>query len=105
MKLPEVGSIDDKAVKPVNINLHIGRRPILAFGNSDGDFEMLEYVTTGDGARLGLILHHDDAEREYAYDRDSHVGRLDRGLDEAEQRGWVLVSMARDFGVVFGGSE
>ncbi|MHC4447456.1 MAG: HAD family hydrolase [Planctomycetota bacterium] len=101
VKLPEVGSVDDKAVKPVNINLHIGRRPILAFGNSDGDFEMLEYTTTGDGARLGLILHHDDAEREYAYDRESHVGRLVRGLDEAEMRGWIVVSMARDFRTVF----
>jgi hypothetical protein len=103
VKLPEVGSIDDRDVKPVNINLHIGRRPILAFGNSDGDFEMLEYTTTGDGARLGLILHHDDAEREWAYDRESHVGRLDRGLDEAAERGWVVVSMVRDFRAVFGG--
>jgi hypothetical protein len=94
--------VDDKGDKPVNINLHIGRRPILAFGNSDGDFQMLEYVTTGDGARLGLILHHDDAEREYAYDRESHVGRLDRGLDEAATRGWVIVSIAQDFGTVFG---
>ena len=102
VKLPEIGSVDDKGVKPVNINLHIGRRPILAFGNSDGDFQMLEYVTTGDGARLGLILHHDDAEREYAYDRESHVGRLDRGLDEAATRGWVIVSIAQDFGTVFG---
>ncbi len=101
VKLPEVDSVNDKAVKPVSINLHIGRRPILAFGNSDGDFEMLEYTTTGDGARLGLILHHDDAEREYAYDRESHVGRLARGLDEAEERGWLLVSMARDFRTVF----
>jgi hypothetical protein len=101
MKLPKLGSINDKGAKPVNINLHIGRRPILAFGNSDGDFQMLEYTTTGDGARLGLLLHHDDAGREYAYDRESHVGRLDRGLNEAEARGWVLVSMARDFGVMF----
>ncbi len=101
VKRPELGSVDDKAVKPVNINLHIGRRPILAFGNSDGDFEMLEYTTTGDGARLGLILHHDDAEREYAYDRESHIGRLVRGLDEAEERGWILVSMERDFRTVF----
>lgn len=101
VKLPELGSVNDKGEKPVNINLHIGRRPILAFGNSDGDFEMLEYTTTGDGARLGLILHHDDDEREYAYDRDSHIGRLDRGLDEADARGWIVVSMARDFGTVF----
>jgi len=101
VKLPELGSVNDKEVKPVNINLHIGRRPILAFGNSDGDFAMLEYTTTGDGARLGLLLHHDDPEREWAYDRESHIGRLDRGLGEAAVRGWIVVSMARDFGVVF----
>jgi phosphoserine phosphatase len=101
VKLPALGSINDKEVKPVNINLHIGRRPILAFGNSDGDFAMLEYTTTGDGARLGLLLHHDDPEREWAYDRESHIGRLDRGLGEAAVRGWVVVSMAQDFGVVF----
>jgi phosphoserine phosphatase len=101
MKLPELGSINDKKGKPVNINLHIGRKPILAFGNSDGDFAMLEYSTAGEGASLGLLLHHDDAEREWAYDRDSHIGRLDRGLDEAAARGWVVVSMARDFRTVF----
>ncbi len=101
MKLPELGSINDKEGKPVNINLHIGRKPILAFGNSDGDFAMLEYTTSGTGASLGLLLHHDDAEREWAYDRDSHIGRLDRGLDEAAARAWVVVSMERDFGVVF----
>jgi phosphoserine phosphatase len=103
VKLPQLGSVNDKAVKPVNINLHIGRKPILAFGNSDGDFAMLEYTTTGDGARLGLLLHHDDPEREWAYDRESHIGRLDRGLGEAAVRGWVVVSMARDFEVVFQG--
>ncbi len=103
VKLPELGSINDKEIKPVNINLHIGRRPILAFGNSDGDFAMLEYTPSGAGAHLGLVLHHDDAEREWAYDRDSHIGRLDRGLDEAAIRGWVVVSMARDFEVVFQG--
>jgi phosphoserine phosphatase len=101
VKLPKLGSLDDKEGKPVNINLHIGRRPILAFGNSDGDFQMLEYTTAGQGARLGLLLHHDDAEREWAYDRDSHIGRLDRGLDGAAERGWVIVSMARDFGEIF----
>jgi phosphoserine phosphatase len=101
MKLPKLGSINDKDDKPVNINLHIGRKPILAFGNSDGDFAMLEYTTAGEGASLGLLLHHDDADREWAYDRESHIGRLDRGLDEADERGWVVVSMARDFGVVF----
>ncbi len=101
VKLPKLGSINDKEGKPVNINLHIGRKPILAFGNSDGDFAMLEYTTAGEGASLGLLLHHDDADREWAYDRESHIGRLDRGLDEAAARGWVVVSMARDFGVVF----
>jgi hypothetical protein len=101
VKLPELDFIDDKAGKPVAIHKFIGRRPILAFGNSDGDFEMLEWTTAGDGPRLGLLVHHDDAEREYAYDRDSHVGRLDRGLDEAEARGWVVVSMQHDWHEVF----
>ena len=101
VKLPELDFIDDKAGKPVAIHKFIGRQPILAFGNSDGDFEMLEWTTTGEGPRLGLILHHDDAGREYAYDRDSHVGRLDRGLYEAEARGWVVVSMQHDWHEVF----
>ena len=85
----------------MNINLHIGRRPILAFGNSDGDLEMLQYTTTGEGPRLGLLLHHDDAEREWAYDRDSHIGRLDKALAEAAQRGWTVVSMKNDWGTIF----
>lgn len=101
VKLPKVGSIDDKGEKPVNINLHIGRRPILAFGNSDGDLEMLQYTTTDDGPGLGLLLHHDDSEREWAYDRDSSIGRLDRALDEAPARGWIVVSMQEDFARVF----
>jgi phosphoglycolate phosphatase-like HAD superfamily hydrolase len=101
VKLPELDFIDDKAGKPVAIHKFIGRRPILAFGNSDGDFEMLEWTTAGAGPRLGLLVHHDDAEREYAYDRDSHIGRLDRGLDEAEARGWVVVSMQHDWHEVF----
>jgi len=92
-----VGFVDDEAGKPVGIIRHIGQRPILAFGNSDGDFAMLEWTTAGDGPRLGLLLHHDDAEREFAYDRASHIGRLDRGLDEAEARGWVVVSMQNDW--------
>ena len=102
VRLPEVDFIDDKAGKPVAINRHIGRRPILAFGNSDGDFEMLEYTTSAPGPRLGLIVHHDDATREYAYDRESHIGRLDRGLDEAAKRGWVVVSMKSDWGRIYG---
>ena len=100
-KLGKLQSLDDKEGKPININLHIGRRPILAFGNSDGDLQMLQYTGGGDGARLMLLLHHDDAEREYAYDRVSPVGKLDRALDEAALRGWLVVSMKRDFKVVF----
>jgi len=100
VRLPEIDFIDDKAGKPVGINRHIGRRPILAFGNSDGDFEMLEWTTAGSGPRLGLLLHHDDGDREFAYDRKSAAGRLDRGLDEAGRRGWVLVSVKDDWRVV-----
>jgi hypothetical protein len=100
-RLPQIDFIDDKAGKPVGINAHIGRRPIAAFGNSDGDYEMLEWVTTGEGRRLGVIIHHTDAVREYAYDRDSHVGRLVRGLDDAAAQGWTVVDMAADWGRVF----
>lgn len=97
MKDPGLLFIDDKGGKPVAIEARIGRRPVIAVGNSDGDFEMLEWTTAGDGPRLGLILHHTDAAREYAYDRDSHTGRLDRGLDEAGGRGWIVIDMARDW--------
>ncbi len=96
-RLPEIDFIDDKAGKPVGIHRFIGRRPVLAFGNSDGDFEMLEWTTSGTGPRLGLILHHDDSAREWAYDRDSGIGRLARGLDEAPTRGWRIVSMKDDW--------
>jgi hypothetical protein len=102
LRLPEIDHVDDKAGKPVGIHQHIGRRPILAFGNSDGDFEMLEWTTVGSaGARLGLLLHHDDAEREYAYDRNSKIGKLDRALDAAAQSGWLIVSMKNDWNTVF----
>jgi hypothetical protein len=101
MRLPEANFVDDKSGKPVGIQRFIGQRPILAFGNSDGDFEMLQWTTAGDGPRLGLIVHHTDAVREYAYDRDSMVGRLARGLDEAKQRGWILVSMKDDWKKIF----
>ncbi|MEQ9380099.1 MAG: HAD family hydrolase [Pirellulales bacterium] len=101
MRLPDIDFIDDKAGKPVGIQRHIGQRPILAFGNSDGDFEMLQYVTSGSGPRLGLILHHDDAKREAAYDRDSHFGRLDQALDKAPAYGWIVVSMKDDWESVF----
>lgn len=93
--------VDDKEGKPVGIYQHIGRRPIFAAGNSDGDFQMLEYTTAGEGPRFGLLLHHTDAEREFAYDRDSHIGKLDRGLTEAKQRGWVVIDMKRDWKMIF----
>jgi phosphoserine phosphatase len=98
---PHIDLIDDKAGKPVGIARLIGRRPIMAFGNSDGDFEMLEYATTGKGARFGLFVHHTDGEREAAYDRMSHFGKLERGLDEAGKRGWVVASMKDDWKTVF----
>lgn len=101
MRQPEIDFIDDEAGKPVGIHKFIGRRPILAVGNSDGDFEMLEWTTSGEGARLGLLIHHTDAEREWAYDRDSHVGRLARGLDEAVERGWIVVDMKNDWRAVY----
>jgi hypothetical protein len=101
MKLPEVNSIDDKEGKPMNIQLQIGRRPILAFGNSDGDLQMLQHTAAGAGARLMLLLHHDDNEREFAYDRRAAVGRLDKALDEARLQGWLIVSMKQDFKRVF----
>jgi hypothetical protein len=98
---PKVIFIDDGAGKPVGIQRHIGRRPILAFGNSDGDLEMLQWTTGGDGRRLGLILHHTDGEREYAYDRQGPFGRLDKAMDLAPLNGWVLVSMKDDWSQVF----
>jgi hypothetical protein len=101
VRLPELNFIDDKEGKPVGIHTHIGRRPIAAFGNSDGDFQMLEWTTSGGAARLGVLIHHTDAEREWAYDRESHVGRLDRGLDEAVARGWVVVDMKDDWAVIY----
>jgi phosphoglycolate phosphatase-like HAD superfamily hydrolase len=102
LRLPKISFVDDKAGKPVAIYARVGRKPILAFGNSDGDFEMLQWTTAGStGARLGLLLHHDDAEREYAYDRASRVGKLDRALDAAGPSGWVVVSMKDDWKTVF----
>jgi phosphoglycolate phosphatase-like HAD superfamily hydrolase len=101
IRLPEMDFIDDKAGKPVGIYQLIGRRPMVAFGNSDGDFEMLEWTTSAPHPRLGVIVHHDDAEREAAYDRQSPFGKLDRGLDEAPKRGWVLVSQQKDWKTVF----
>lgn len=101
VKQPAIDLINDKAGKPVGIHRHIGRRPILAVGNSDGDFEMLEYTSAGKGSRLGIIVHHDDGEREWAYDRNSHIGHLSRGLDEGPARGWLIVSMKNDWNRVY----
>jgi len=101
VRLPEIDFIDDKAGKPVGIHSHIGRRPIAAFGNSDGDLQMIQWTTAGEGARFGLLVHHTDADREWAYDRDSHIGRLDKALDEARQRGWTVVDMKSDWNVIY----
>ena len=101
VRLPEVDFIDDKAGKPVGIHRHVGRRPIAAFGNSDGDLQMLQWTTAGEGPRLGAIVHHTDGEREWAYDRKSGVGRLDRALDEAGPKGWTVIDMKRDWRRVF----
>lgn len=100
-RLPQVNFVDDKAGKPVGINEHIGRRPLAAFGNSDGDLEMLQWTTMAGGVRLGVIVHHTDAEREYAYDRNSPFGRLDKALDAAAENRWTVVDMKRDWKRVF----
>jgi hypothetical protein len=101
VKLPEIDFIDDKAGKPVGIQRHIGRRPIAAFGNSDGDLQMLQWTTAGPGRRLGVYIHHTDDKREWAYDRDSHIGRLDAGFRAAADGGWTVVDMRRDWKTVF----
>jgi len=101
VRLPEINFIDDKAGKPVGIHMHIGRPPIAAFGNSDGDLQMIQWTTAEPGARFGLIVHHTDAEREYAYDRQSSVGRLDKALDEAGRQGWTVVDMKQDWKRIF----
>lgn len=101
VRLPEIDFVDDGPGKPVGINAHIGRRPIAAFGNSDGDFQMLQWTTLAGGRRLGLIVHHTDPEREYAYDRNSHFGRLENALEAASQNNWTVVSMKDDWKRVF----
>lgn len=105
VRLPQIDFINDKAGKPVGIHRFIGSRPVPAFGNSDGDLQMLQWTTAGDGPRLGLILHHDDAAREYAYDRESHFGRLDKALEEAPKADWMVVSMKNDWKQVFPANE
>jgi phosphoglycolate phosphatase-like HAD superfamily hydrolase len=101
LRLPAVDLVNDKAGKPVGIQQAIGRRPIIAFGNSDGDFEMLEWVTAASGPRAGFLIHHTDGVREWAYDRGSRVGALERGLDEARARRWIVVDMKRDWRVIY----
>jgi phosphoglycolate phosphatase-like HAD superfamily hydrolase len=101
VKLPKLSLLDDKAGKPVGIHQFIGRRPILAFGNSDGDQQMLEWTAGGDGARFMGLVHHTDAQREWAYDRQSSIGRLDKALDEATAKGWTVVDMKRDWKKIY----
>jgi phosphoglycolate phosphatase-like HAD superfamily hydrolase len=101
VKLPKINLVDDKAGKPVGIHRFIGRRPILAFGNSDGDHQMLQWTAAGDGARFMGIVRHTDGEREWAYDRQSSIGRLDKALDEAMQKGWAVVDMKQDWKVIY----
>jgi len=101
VKLPEIDFIDDKAGKPVGIQKHIGRRPILAFGNSDGDLQMLQWTAAGGGARFMGLVHHTDAAREWAYDRKSSIGRLAKALDEAQAKGWTVVNMKNEWKRVF----
>jgi phosphoglycolate phosphatase-like HAD superfamily hydrolase len=100
-RLAAVDHIDDGAGKPVGIHQVIGRRPLMAFGNSDGDFQMLEWTTSAPGARFALIVRHTDAAREWAYDRESHIGRLVRGLDEAPKRNWIVTDMAKEWKVIY----
>ena len=101
VRLPELDFIDDKEGKPVAIHQQIGRRPIAAFGNSDGDLQMLQWTTAGQGRRFALYIHHTDIEREWAYDRKSNIGRLDKGLDEAQAKGWTVVDMKQDWKVIY----
>lgn len=100
-RLPQINFIDDKAGKPVGINEHIGRRPIAAFGNSDGDLEMLQWTTLGGTPGFGMLIHHTDAEREYAYDRNTEFGRLDTALDAASVNQWTIVDMKADWKQIF----
>ena len=101
IRLPELNFINDGPGKPVGINEHIGRRPIAAFGNSDGDLQMLQWTMGGSGPRFALLVHHTDAEREWAYDRKSPIGRLDKALDEANAKGWTVVDMKSDWKTIF----
>jgi phosphoglycolate phosphatase-like HAD superfamily hydrolase len=101
MRTPKIDFVDDGPGKPVGIYRHIGKRPVAAFGNSDGDLQMLQWTAAGEGPRFCLIVHHTDAEREWAYDRASHIGKLDKGLDEAKTKGWTVVDMKADWKTIF----
>ena len=100
-RLPELEFIDDKEGKPIGINKFIGKRPVFASGNSDGDLQMLQYTAGGSGKRFMMYLHHTDSIREWAYDRESHIGKLDKGLDEANKLGWTVIDMKKDWKVIY----
>ena len=100
-RLPQIDFVSDAAGKPVAISSHIGRRPTAAFGNSDGDLQMLQWTTAGRGARFALLVHHTDSAREWAYDRRSPIGRLDKALDAAQVKGWTVVDMKNDWKVIY----
>jgi hypothetical protein len=101
IKMPGMEFFNDKENKPLAINKFIGRRPVAAFGNSDGDLAMLQWTAGGEGKRLMVYIHHTDSIREYAYDRESNIGRLDKGLDEADKKGWVITDMEKDWKEIF----
>ena len=101
VRLPELNFFDDKAGKPAAIQHHIGRRPIFAAGNSDGDLQMLQWTSAGTGPRFCLYVHHTDADREWAYDRESHVGKLDKGLDEAAAKGWTVAGIKEHWSTIY----
>jgi hypothetical protein len=101
LRLPEMDFIDDKEGKPIGIDKFIGKRPVAAFGNSDGDLQMLQWTAAGEGPNLMVYIHHTDSIREWAYDRKSHIGQLDKGLEEAMEKGWVIVSMAEDWNIIY----
>ncbi len=105
VRIAEVDFIDDKEGKPVGINSHIGRRPVAAFGNSDGDLQMLQWTQAGEGPSFMLLVHHTDAKREWAYDRKSKIGRLDKALDQAQKDGWTVVDMKKDWKTIFPGDK
>ncbi|HSH19227.1 MAG TPA: hypothetical protein VLA03_02165, partial [Draconibacterium sp.] len=100
-RLPEIDFIDDKEGKPLGINKFIGRKPVFASGNSDGDLAMMQWTASGKGKRFMLYLHHTDDVREWAYDRESHIGKLDKGLDEANEKGWTVINMKQDWKVIY----